>query len=320
METQWCGKCKQDLPMESFSPSYRGRPGTTCRPCFAAYNRARAAGLSPPPAVPWPPRPCSVCGTEYIPKKIEATGALYCSRKCKDDARNAKMAADRVASKPTDRRCLQCGEPMPQQMRVDAKFCSIRCNDAAHALQRKLQARSAVELIPTVPDGMLRCGRCKRVLPVEAFAPSSRGKDMYGSGGGPRCRECAAAHHRGDSSPVAHPPRPCRVCGEMYVPKLIRVKSLGVCSRRCAESLRKAGSDAGKPGYLRALVCERDRWRCGICGKRVDRELAHPDPMCASLDHIKPVSQGGTNDLWNLRLTHLRCNLSRRADGPLLLF
>jgi predicted nucleic acid-binding Zn ribbon protein len=312
-----CSRCGSTKDGSEFAPGMR-HPGGYCRPCQREYNRQHYAGenAANPRLVE---RTCDHCGELYLPKHGKARLA-YCSRKCKSDAHNAKMAADRVASKPTDRHCLQCGEPMPQQMRADAKFCSSRCNEAAHALQRKLRSRSAAELILTVPDGMLRCGRCKQVLPVEAFALSSRGKGLYGIGGGPRCRECRAAEYRGDSAPIAHPPRPCRMCGEMYVPKLIRVKSLGVCSRRCAELLRKAGSDAGKPGYLRALVCERDRWRCGICGKRVDRELAHPDPMCASLDHIKPVSQGGTNDLWNLRLTHLRCNLSRRATGPLLLF
>lgn len=43
------------------------------------------------------------------------------------------------------------------------------------------------------------------------------------------------------------------------------------------------------------------------------KERRHPDPLCASIDHIVPLSQGGTNDLTNLQLAHLRCNLRKRA-------
>jgi 5-methylcytosine-specific restriction endonuclease McrA len=120
------------------------------------------------------------------------------------------------AKKPTNRICMHCGEQLPQRMRSDAIFCSAECNYHAHALQRKLRARTGEE---------------------------------------------------------------------------------------------------GKPGYLRAFICDRDRWRCGICGKSVSKTRIHPDPLCASLDHVTPVSQGGTNDLWNLRLTHLRCNLVRGNRG-----
>jgi hypothetical protein len=111
---------------------------------------------------------------------------------------------------------MHCGDPLPQRMRSDALFCSAECNYKAHALQRKLRART--------------------------------------------------------------------------------------------------GEDE-KPGYLRAVIADRDRWRCGICHKAVDRALNHPDPLCASLDHVIPVSEGGTNDLWNLRLTHLVCNMARRNRG-----
>jgi 5-methylcytosine-specific restriction endonuclease McrA len=88
-----------------------------------------------------------------------------------------------------------------------------------------------------------------------------------------------------------------------------------VCSRQCGELLRKLAGNEAKPGYLRAYICERDRWLCGICKKAVSRERQHPDPLCASLDHIIPVSKGGTSDPANLRLTHLRCNLVRRNRG-----
>ncbi len=94
------------------------------------------------------------------------------------------------------------------------------------------------------------------------------------------------------------------------------------CSAQCnmqAHALQRklrtrSGTDK-KTGYLRALIAIRDKWRCGICLKPVSQALRYPDPMCGSLDHVVPVSQGGSNDSANLRLTHLKCNLERRDRG-----
>lgn len=42
-------------------------------------------------------------------------------------------------------------------------------------------------------------------------------------------------------------------------------------------------------------------WICGLCGHRIkERDL--------TVDHIIPLSRGGTNELKNLRLVHSSCN------------
>lgn len=52
---------------------------------------------------------------------------------------------------------------------------------------------------------------------------------------------------------------------------------------------------------------------CAICGKRVDFSLKYPDRMCATVDHIVPVSKGGhPSDISNMQLAHFACN---RAKG-----
>jgi hypothetical protein len=62
-------------------------------------------------------------------------------------------------------------------------------------------------------------------------------------------------------------------------------------------------------------IGERDRWRCGICGRPIDRSLRFPEPLSASVDHIVPLSQGGTHTAANVRITHLRCNVTRSNRG-----
>jgi 5-methylcytosine-specific restriction endonuclease McrA len=62
----------------------------------------------------------------------------------------------------------------------------------------------------------------------------------------------------------------------------------------------------------RMAVFERDDWTCGICHEPVDRTLKYPDPGFASIDHIIPVSRGGSHTYDNVWCAHLRCNLSKR--------
>lgn len=68
--------------------------------------------------------------------------------------------------------------------------------------------------------------------------------------------------------------------------------------------------------FLNVDVYERDRWFCGICGLKVDKELKWPDPMSASLDHIVPLSRGGSHSLDNVQLAHLVCNERKNASVP----
>lgn len=117
------------------------------------------------------------------------------------------------------------------------------------------------------------------------------------------------------------PVRRCPQCdGEL--PPSMRIEAV-FCSVRCNEAAHalqrklrnRTGADGGKTGYIRAAVFNRDRWRCGICKRAVSRAKTFPDPLSGSLDHVLPVCEGGTNDLANLRLVHLRCNVSRRNRG-----
>lgn len=60
-------------------------------------------------------------------------------------------------------------------------------------------------------------------------------------------------------------------------------------------------------------IFERDGWICQICEEPVNPELTHPDPLCASLDHIVELERGGPHLKHNVQLAHLRCN-SRKSN------
>lgn len=62
-----------------------------------------------------------------------------------------------------------------------------------------------------------------------------------------------------------------------------------------------------------AELYERCGGICRLCTEPVDRSIRWPDPLSASIDHIVPVSRGGTHEWFNVQLTHLRCNMRKGA-------
>jgi len=59
------------------------------------------------------------------------------------------------------------------------------------------------------------------------------------------------------------------------------------------------------------IIYVRDALVCQHCKKRMNKNLKWPHPMSPSLDHIVPLSQGGTHTYGNIQLAHLSCNLSK---------
>lgn len=58
----------------------------------------------------------------------------------------------------------------------------------------------------------------------------------------------------------------------------------------------------------------RDGWICQICKTKIDKRFKYPNPMSASLDHIIPLSQGGTHTYNNIQLAHLLCNMTKYTN------
>ena len=284
--------------------------------CDSHYRRWRDTGT--------PHKTCRSCGIEM--PGVMGRGNFYCSDECKTckvegcaKATHAKgmchMHDQRVRTHGTPyRRCETCNDEMAEDFGL-AKYCGPGCRPRCKVEGCEEPYRSK--------DGY--CARHKALVrrhgkPVgrHEWAPKSDeytcvvcGTVFTETEG--RRKHCSSNCQVLDSTYQGHVPSldfDCVMCGKHF--KRNRKDALyqrgdkKLCDRcRVSKSRRHKSS----PGYL----AKRDGGDCGICGKRVDLELRHPDPNSGSVDHIIPVALGGTHDEENLQLSHLTCNLKKQA-------
>lgn len=117
----------------------------------------------------------------------------------------------------------------------------------------------------------------------------------------------------------------CRECGKEWISNG-RNRRTVFCSEKCdrrhrnrhySSEFRKRARYHGveyEP-IKREEILERDNWICQLCGERIDKNLAYPDPHCPSLDHIIPMSLGGPHLKRNVHAAHWICNTLKRNNA-----
>lgn len=122
------------------------------------------------------------------------------------------------------------------------------------------------------------------------------------------CRACEAAKARARYR--AHPERQ-KLATQRYRERhpVERRQQINAVVRRYKLQLRGAVCEP----YSRRLVYERDEGMCGICNRTIDWTLPPLHQEGFTIDHLTPVSKGGTDTLDNVRSAHRRCNSKRGA-------
>lgn len=124
-----------------------------------------------------------------------------------------------------------------------------------------------------------------------------------------RQAELSTAHHRATYEPVRHS-LTCCMCGETFVSPRAERKFCSTACKYRSDYIGRRGRKYGaeREPYTLREIGDRDDWWCCICGAEVDKAVRYPDSQSPSIDHIIPLSQGGSDKRDNVGVAHLICN------------
>jgi len=226
----------------------------------------------------------------------------YCSKLCRSRSRGAKNKAaywqtyyarhgkrlraannlrrrlERAPRRPKPRSCRQCGLTFTPKM-DKGTFCSTRCCDRAMSVRNRLKENA-------------------------------------------RRRRVSAARRK-----RRMPPRKCLACGVVFNPSRIKGRW---CSKRCLmRDWAKHHPDIARSHRLvrRArlrrvpyerispqVVFERDGWTCQWCRQPTPASLIRTTSLSRpTIDHVVPLSKGGTHLYSNVQCLCFSCNSRKGA-------
>lgn len=241
------------------------------------------------------PELCPVCGSQFMKR---APDHYYCCVDCTNVLRRENRQKYV---------CGRCGQAFQPKAIDRLRYCSRECAFAAKAEQKEERAALlsiAKWAVGLSRAGLHRCSDCEKAMP---FVKRKR------------CRPCELARAREafkqSWKPQPKATRSCEQCGQGFDTylgfnkRLCDVCMLADCRRRahhlrCAR-LRGVESEKIEVGW----VFDRDEWKCQLCGSKVIRmQGAGYHPRRATLDHIVPLSKGGSHTYQNVQCACYECN------------
>jgi hypothetical protein len=225
---------------------------------------------------------CLHCGKELSSRRGVGRKQKYCSPECKN--RHRYEVAN---GRPTGKICFHCGKPL-YGANLNKKYCSPKCRS----------------------DGALKNQKRKCIICGNEFTSTLSRKRCCSS-------ECGSKLHGETLKETERITATCADCGNNYeTHKLFGRNNKFVF--RCPDCRLVHERDRVRKRRMMLLqykekvndfeIFERDHWICRICGDPVDQDRRWPDPLSASIDHIKPVHYGGLHISSNLQLAHHICN------------
>lgn len=175
----------------------------------------------------------------------------------------------------------------------------------------------------TYKNNKVKCDACK--------ASESAAKRYFYVKPIKHCKVCSSLvpHHRSSycsesCSRIGSAKKPkmisCKVCNTQFR----RLSSELHCSKECKQITEKARSRRRRNAITRTqtqtidpiLLFEKYNWQCAMCSKPTPRELIgtfHNDSP--TIDHVIPLSLGGTHTYDNLQLLCQYCNCSVKRNN-----
>ena len=224
--------------------------------------------------------------------------------------------------------CPTCGAPFTSR-RSNAIHCSDRCRRRTAKSRARLNGAQWTKAPPSMTRECAWCG-------VEFNRKPTGSKPKYGWFCSMDCKRALWKNHEApspsrelapftaDRSRTAKRPRPsrkfycgyCPICGNSYITSHndrtcgksdCRNEMLRVAKRNRRALERQAFVETVIPQQ----VYERDGWQCWLCHEPLDRHADKNANRAPSIDHVIPLSLGGTHEPSNVRAAHRQCNAAR---------
>lgn len=229
-------------------------------------------------------RDCEYCGVRFKRKRHSKDAARFCSREC-GFAATSEYAGISVETKAT-----------AESLRVFVSTKRCRCEECGARF-------SGVSLGAKICTEACRRSRLRRLYVVRQLA-------------------------RDD---IDRSERQCPECAKTFAPPYGRAGAKFCCNECAAKNSRRT-SKAKRRARIRAVandnvnpfkVFDRDGWQCRLCGVKTPRRLrGSTEDRAPELDHILPLSAGGSHTYDNVQCACRKCNAAKGATpmGQMLLF
>lgn len=290
-----CNQCGEEKPLnkESFELADGKHFRKTCRSCNnkrARERRKNRQGIHK--------YKCKYCNEDYTAK--EKNRDTFCSREC---------SYEYMKEVGVSKQCESCGGDFTAHAHAK-RYCSEGC---APVSEHEHVSRLVYN----------ECPVCNSMYKGYENSPACSGlcKDIVYK---ERKRQAEVANHKGQSKSYE-----CVICSSLFTP-LYGNRSIRVCGNSCRvvrDRDAKSESNARRRARLRGngrhdygisltkLIAKHYN-ECAICGEPCDRkDFIHNDegyhvtgPNYPSVDHIIPISKGGTHTRENIQLAHHLCN------------
>lgn len=273
---------------------------------------------------------CKKCGNTFE----SLIGAKkYCSEECsktakkeQDKIKHTRYKSENIAR--VDLVCEKCNENF--KGKIGQKFCSKKCSKNSRLYKHK-----CIICENEFSDKTYHSKYCSQSCKVKARKNKYKvickncNKEFNTNNENQQfcSRPCTDSYSR--KSAIRNK---CKMCGEVFTGKKDRPNKF--CSRDCYykfigfDGVAKFNNKRSDTHHIKRAIkykvayeridvddiYKRDNYICGICGEEVDVNLYYPNPLSPTLDHIIPLSKGGSHTKENVTIAHLKCNVSKNNN------
>lgn len=243
-----------------------------------------------------PTEPCARCGGP-----LGRSARVYCSRLCANGRHSSAVPR-------TPRPCDICGELYkPGRSDTLQRTCSRACGVELRRRENGTAGRTPGRW-PSRSIWFRECGHCGSLFTARRAKQTACSPD------------CSRRLSWAKSNAARYVTERACACGAVISPSrskcddcLARSKAEARRRKRRAERARHHG--AKHEPYTLTEIAQRDRYRCGLCGKRVAMTKAVPHPRAPTIDHVLPLACGGDDLRANVQLAHFSCNARKCTGG-----